>query len=395
MAEINARKRGRRWEYYFQVARVKGKRKRFSKGGFTTKADALSAGTKAMNEYLNAGTVFVPKELSVSDYMDYWIEIDCRPNLKPSTIASYKKYIRLHFSPKIGHYLLTSISAEQLQSLINDLVSEGFSKNTIISIKGILSSSLNYAVQPLHYIQTSPMVYVKIPKGSRSNFKASLYVRDVIEEDVINKIFERFPKGTSPYLPMMLAYHCGLRLGEAFAVTWDNVNFDNKTITIDKQLQWHDEKKVWYLTPPKYNSSRIIDIDQFVLNLLNELRAEQAANRELYDEFYTTLHYNEQDGINTSSGEVIDFINVYENGGFIQPRTMQHTSTVIHEFCPTFNFHSLRHTHCTRLLEAGLPLKYVQERLGHKNINVTMNIYNHLTRNQAEQGKKALEDVFK
>lgn len=172
MAEINARKRGRRWEYYFEVARVKGKRKRFSKGGFTTKADALSAGTKAMNEYLNAGTVFVPKELSVSDYMDYWIEMYCRPNLKPSTIASYKKYIRLHISPKIGHYLLTSISAEQLQSLINDLVSEGFSKNTIISIKGILSSSLNYAVQPLHYIQTSPMVYVKIPKGSRSNFKA-------------------------------------------------------------------------------------------------------------------------------------------------------------------------------------------------------------------------------
>lgn len=395
MAEINARKRGRRWEYYFKVARVKGKRKRFSKGGFTTKADALSAGTKAMNEYLNAGTVFVPKELSVSDYMDYWIEMYCRPNLKPSTIASYKKYIRLHISPKIGHYLLTSISAEQLQSLINDLVSEGFSKNTIISIKGILSSSLNYAVQPLHYIQTSPMVYVKIPKGSRSSFKASLYVRDVIEEDVINKIFERFPKGTSPYLPMMLAYHCGLRLGEAFAVTWDNVDFDNKTITIDKQLQWHDEKNVWYLTPPKYNSSRIIDIDQFVLNLLNELRAEQAANKEFYDEFYTTLHYNEQDGITTSSGEVIDFINVYENGGFIQPRTMQHTSTVIHEFCPIFNFHSLRHTHCTRLLEAGLPLKYVQERLGHKNINVTMNIYNHLTRNQAEQGKKALEDVFK
>lgn len=103
MAEINARKRGRCWEYYFEVARVKGKRKRFSKGGFTTKADALSAGTKAMNEYLNAGTVFVPKELSVSDYMDYWIEMYCRPNLKPSTIASYKKYIRLHISPKIGH----------------------------------------------------------------------------------------------------------------------------------------------------------------------------------------------------------------------------------------------------------------------------------------------------
>jgi len=395
MAEINTRKRGKHWEYYFEVARVKGKRKRFSKGGFTTKADALSAGTKAMNEYLNAGTVFVPTELSVSDYLDYWIEIYCRPNLKPTTIASYKKYIRLHISPKIGHYRLTSISAEQLQSLINDLVSEGFSKNTIISIKGILSSSLNYAVQPLHYLQASPMAYVKIPKGSLSNFKASQYVRDVIEQDIINKIFERFPKGTSPYIPMILAYHCGLRLGEAFAVTWDNVDFDSHTITIDKQLQWHEEKKVWYLTPPKYNSFRTIDVDQVVIELLAKIRREQAAHKEIYDKFYTTLHYNEQEGINTSNGEVIDFINVYENGGFIQPRIMQHTSTVIHKFCPTFNFHSLRHTHCTRLLEAGLPLKYVQKRLGHININVTLDIYNHLTNDQAEQGKLALEEVFR
>lgn len=395
MTEINTRKRGKHWEYYFEVARIKGKRQRFSKGGFSTKADALTAGTKAMNEYLNAGTVFVPTEISMSDYMDYWIDIYCRPNLKPSTIASYQKHIRLHISPIIGQYRLTSITSEQLQSLINDLVSQGFSKNTIISIKGILSSSLNYAVQPLHYIQTSPMAYVKIPKGSRSNYKASLYVRDVIENDVIDKIFERFPKGSSPYLPMTLAYHCGLRLGEAFAVTWDSVDFDNKTITINKQLQWHDEKKVWYLTPPKYNSSRVVDIDQFVVDLLNELKTEQAANKAFYDEYYTTLHFNEQEGINNHSGEVIDFINVYENGRFIQPRIMQHTSTVIHEFCPNFNFHSLRHTHCTRLLEAGLPLKYVQERLGHKNINVTMNIYNHLTRSQAEQSKKDLENVFR
>ena len=155
MAEINARKRGRRWEYYFEVARVKGKRKRFSKGGFTTKADALSAGTKAMNDYLNAVTVFVPKELSVSDYMDHWIEMYCRPNLKPSTIASYKKYIRLHISPKIGHYLLTSISAEQLQSLINDLVSEGFSKNTFNfhSLRHTHCTRLLEAGLPLKYVQ--------------------------------------------------------------------------------------------------------------------------------------------------------------------------------------------------------------------------------------------------
>lgn len=57
-------------------------------------------------------------------------------------------------------------------------------------------------------------------------------------------------------------------------------------------------------------------------------------------------------------------------------------------------FHALRHTHCTRLLEAGAPIKYVQERLGHKNIKVTLDVYNHLTQNQTEQGNNTLESIF-
>ncbi|MBR6835397.1 MAG: site-specific integrase [Oscillospiraceae bacterium] len=395
MATVNARKRGKKWEYYFEAARVEGKRRKITKGGYNTKAEAISAGVQAMNEYNNAGSVINPSELSMQDYLNYWIEMYCIPNLKPTTITNYKKYVRLHIAPVIGKYRLASITAEQLQTLINNMVSNGYSKNTVLSIKGILSSSFNYAVQPLHYIKASPMTFVKIPKGSRTNYRSSQYVRDVIEKDIIEQIFERFPKGSSTYLPMMLAYHCGMRLGEAYAVTWDTVDFENKTITINKQLQWDEIKKYWYLTPPKYNSCRTIDIDESLLSLLTELKDKQDRAREYYADDYVTIHYNDKTGINEQTGEVIRFINVYENGGFIQPRTMQHTSSVIHKFYPAFNFHSLRHTHCTRLLEAGLPIKYVQERLGHKNISVTMDIYNHLTQNQAELSKKALENVFK
>ena len=395
MADINARKRGKKWEYYFEIAKMDGKRKRISKGGFNTKAEAVSEGIKAMHEYQTAGSVNTPSELSMHDYLNYWIEMYCIQNLKPTTVANYKKYIRLHISPKIGKYRLASITAEQLQKLINDMVANGYSKNTVIGIKGVLSNSLNYAVQPLHYLKTSPMAYVKIPKGSRTNYRSSQYKREVIEKDIIDEIFKRFPKGSSTYLPLMFAYHCGMRLGEAFAVTWDNVNFADRTITINKQLQWDLEKKIWYLTPPKYNSSRTIDIDETIVELLKELQEKQIRAKEYYADEYSLIYYDEELGINESTGNVIDFINVYENGGFIQPRTIQHTSQVIHKFYPAFTFHSLRHTHCTRLLEAGLPIKYVQERLGHKNISVTMDIYNHLTQNQAELSKRALEDVFK
>ncbi len=78
---------------------------------------------------------------------------------------------------------------------------------------------------------------------------------------------------------MLFAYHCGMRLGEAYAVTWDNVDFEDKTITINKQLQWDEEQKFWYLTPPKYNSVRTIGIDQFVLDLLRTVKDGRNAQK--------------------------------------------------------------------------------------------------------------------
>ena len=85
----------------------------------------------------------------------------------------------------------------------------------------------------------------------------------------------------------------------------------------------------------------------------------------------------------------IDFVLVRENGSYITPRTMQHVSRVIHNDLNVedFDFRSLRHTHATILLEKGAPLKYIRQRLGHKKIVVTINVYQHLT----EDMRKAVE----
>ena len=75
---------------------------------------------------------------------------------------------------------------------------------------------------------------------------------------------------------------------------------------------------------------------------------------------------------------------------------MQHTSYIIHEKLnyPEFDFHSLRHTHCSMLLEAGAAPKYVQQRLGHKNINVTMEVYYHLTEKMSQNGDDILNNIY-
>ena len=91
-----------------------------------------------------------------------------------------------------------------------------------------------------------------------------------------------------------------------------------------------------------------------------------------------------------------NFVCRRENGEYISLRTMQYTTHIIHEQLnlPEFDFHSLRHTHATMLVENGAPLKYVQKRLGHKKIDVTMNIYQHLTEALREQGNAVIESMF-
>ena len=118
--------------------------------------------------------------------------------------------------------------------------------------------------------------------------------------------------------------------------------------------------------------------------------------------FYAEMYIHNYEGdhtriLNTNgNGNEINLVIVRDSGEYIQPRTMQHTSNIIHTKLdyPEFDFHSLRHTHCSMLLEAGASPKYVQERLGHKNIQVTMQIYQHLTEKMVQQGDDVLNKLF-
>ena len=76
------RKRGATWSYYFDLGTVGGKRQKKEKGGFKTKKEAEAALAKAINEYNNAGQLFEPSDVTVSDYLDQWYDLYCKPNLK-------------------------------------------------------------------------------------------------------------------------------------------------------------------------------------------------------------------------------------------------------------------------------------------------------------------------
>ena len=401
MSNVRTRKRGKYWEYEFDAAKVAGKRNRISKSGYKTKAEAVAAGAAAMAEYNSSGIKFIPSEMSYADFLDYWIESYCLITLKKTTLDNYKKRIKSHIKPSLGAYKLTSLTTAGLQKFINSKIDAQYSLNTLSVLRGILTGSLQYAVRQ-NMLKTNPAREIRIPtERSTESLQLRSAPHRYLPPDVIEKIFERFPEKHPSHIPLMLGYRCGLRLGEAFAITWDCVDLEKGQIYINKQVQWNPAEQWWFFTNPKFNSFRTIDLDNSLLELLRRERKRQDKDRAYYEDMYTVYYENDVRGLVTSpdqasSATPIELMLVRQDGSYIQARTMQHASSVIHYELGVkdFTFHSLRHTHATMLAEAGMPQKYTQQRLGHKDISVTLKYYTHLTDKMSEIGGKILESMF-
>ncbi len=398
MAEVSVQKRGDKWRYRFDVAKIDGKRSQISKGGYSTKKEAMAQGIKALAAYNKSGILFTPSEISFNDYLDFWMKEYCVPNLKPETVKHYEKKIRIHIKPVLGKYKLKLITPAVIQGIINDLFNKGYARNTLVVIKGILSGCFRYAIEPLKFISSSPVDHIRIPSyRAKADVPTRSSPHVYVTKEKIAEIFKRFPCGCSSYIPLQFGYRCGMRIGEAYAVAWDDIDFKNKTINICRQIQWDSSQMAWYFTDPKYDSFRTIDMDATMADILYKESEQQLKDEAYYGERYVRLYESDNRILNTDgNGKRIRLVTIRRDGSYITARTMQHTSSVIHHQMgfPEFDFHSLRHTHATMLAEADAPVKYVQARLGHKNVQVTLQVYQHLTDMISQQGVVALDQIY-
>lgn len=417
-------KSGVMYTYRFEIAPVNGKRQFETKGGFPTKAAAKEAGKKAQHEYETLGHIVNITDMSFADFLDEWLK--SLTDLKPLTIENYEKKIRLYIKPELGKFRLKAIQNADLQNLIINLYDAGRSVNTLSTVKGILAKSLKYAVI-MKYIAYSPFMDVRIPKNRTPKTETAREPHIVVPKDMIAKIFERFPEGEPSFIPLMLGYRCGLRLGEAFGLTWEDIDLEKKEIAIRRQVQWiqlgkagytgrggnkrkgfeerkntpdEDDVGYWYFTKPKYNSVRIIDIDDEFVEILKREKSKQEKSVIYYDEHYTRYYLSKDSNgnpfISVKPNETpLNLLLVRQDGSYTSPRIMQHASRIIRTQIgiAEFDYHSLRHTHATELGKS-VTAKYLQERLGHKNIETTMNIYYHLTEDERKKESAKLNSMF-
>ena len=403
---VNVRKRGSGYQYYFEGNRVNGKRTQIVKSGFKTKSDAQKEGMIAYNDYYQTGSVFKPSQMLYSEFLDLWIEKYCKINLKYHTIEAYSNIIKNHIKPRIGYYLISQITPMILQNLINDIyIEKGFSKRFLNNILKVLKGSFKYATDELNYIKNNPAINTKIPiYDTAPNDPAHIF-----SEEEIQMILNRFENNHCVYYAMLTAYYTGLRVSEIFGLTWDDIDFENKRLTVNKNILKKNQRggtkgnhisgnstTVWYFGTCKTQSSyRTIEISDTLINSLKKYKDEQEENEKNYGDSYMKHYSKEVKNEFTNKPEIkiinacseleiglpeVKFVFIKNNGVFEGTDSMKYPFKVIHyELGINCRFHDFRDTHATRLIENGVDVKAVAKRLGHSNIRTTYEIYVRVT----------------
>lgn len=408
MARIIVTNRGDKkkpsWQYRFEIAKVNGKRKYASKSGFKTKEEAEKAGNIALTEYLRAGKHFEPSEMSVADYLDYWVDNYCVVNLADNTVSAYRNIIKNHLKPRIGHFMLKSIDVMTLQNMINDIyLKRGFTKSFLKNILKVCKGAFGYAAYTAKLIPYNIAEPVRLPKFEPKEKKPSILSKEQMEA-----ILNRFSNSPYQYYPMLIGYYTGMRIGEVFGLTWDDVDLENRIIHVRQQCKVKDKDALagrkpqkgkalnrWYLGSLKNNSSyRSIKIGEELMNALIAYKDLQENAEEEYGEFYVK-HYLKEEKLSNGRTEYriisqsdesgmckyprVKLVCVKESGEFRGTVPIKYVSKVVKTEMgfDDFHFHMLRHTHATVLVSNTdeLQIKDISERLGHSSIKTTMDTY--------------------
>ena len=420
MGNVYVQKRGKVYQYQFAIASIDGKRKYKNKSGFRTKSEAIEAGVKAYNEYINVGHCIEPSKMSYSDYLDYWMREHCEINLKYHTIQAYQNIIKNHIKPKLGFYMLSQLTTSVIQEFINNIYLEkGFSKNFLKNILKVLKGSLGYATDVVGFIKVNPSLKVRLPKYDIPD-SDPVYI---LSNEEVEKILERFSNNPCVYYAFLTAYYTGLRVSEVFGLTWDDIDFVKRTITVNKNIlkknQAGGTKKrlisgnsttVWYFGTCKTKGSyRTIEIGDTLLKALKKYKEEQIQNRKDYGDTYMK-HYKKIVNNPYNNKPEIKIINAYaelevpleevklvflkKNGVFEGTDSCKYPFKVIHyELGIPCRFHDFRDTHATRLIEAGADIKAVSKRLGHSNIRTTYEIYVKVTTKMESDTVEKFESI--
>ena len=369
----SVRKRGDKWSYYFTIGKVDGKYKKKEKSGFATKKEAETALREALRQYETDGVVSKHSDYTLQEYIQYWFDTIAINYLKFETMHNYKCVATKHIYPEIGHLNIKKATPTVLQKYFSEKL-KTYNADSIVSIiRNILSNTFKLAVKQ-NILPRNPMAQIEL----KSQKQKETAMRVVNKNDIDNLLLEI--KDTRYYIPFIIAIHTGARRGEILGLTWDDVNFENNTLSINKILQYQQGNGLVLSSTKTSSSVRTVLMTSTLVHELQEYRKSQLLRKEYYGNHY----FSEQ-----------SFFCCNDDGSPINPLSLsQFTKKISQKYGYRFRFHDLRHTHATMLLEADVNIKVIQQRLGHENIKTTLNVYSHLTNKLEEDAINKFDNYF-
>lgn len=321
---------------------------------------------------IDKGTFVAPTKITLGEWIDIWLK-EYTGNIKPSTRSSYDQHVRVHIKPYLGRIKLSSLSPQIIQTFYNELQkTDNLGAKSVRNIHVTLHRALEIAKR-LGYIAINPADMVILPRMEPKK------VRTMDREELTDFLTEI--KGHK-YEPLLFTtVFTGLRLGEVLGLTWDCVDFDNNTITVEKQHGRDRATGEYIFTSIKNDQTRVLTVAQEVMNVLRDHKRQQ---RQMAKEAGKEWHNYKNRVFTNETGRYIDNKMLY----LYFKRVMKKIGM------SDMRFHDLRHTYAVNSLKAGDDIKTLQENPGHATASFTLSTYAHATPNMKLECARRMDNFI-
>lgn len=325
---------------------------------------------------LEYGLAVDPKKMTVAMYLRQWLE-NHRINIATNTYEGYLVNIEQHIIPSLGNIPLQKLHPLQISSLYNEELKKGrtdgkggLSVTSVRYIHATLRKALNDAVKML-YADRNVAELVNPPK-----FKA--YEASFLIETEVCKMLKDF-KGTSIFIPVLLAAGLGLRRGEALGLQWKDINIEKNKVNIRRALL--PGKGYYNFSDLKTaKSRRTLSVPKNIIEYLKKEKCRQVENKLFLGKGYKDM----------------DMVCCNDDGSPIAPTALNHRFGKLLKMnsLPNIRFHDLRHTNASLMLKQGIPMKVASDRLGHTTIGITINLYTHTDDDLQQDAAEKLNSIL-
>lgn len=321
------------------------------------------------------------EKYSVSQWLLHWMEEYKRGNIKEKTYESYMHIINNYLIAQLGNFIISELTTGQVQTMINNMKDKELSSRTIRYANTVLHNALEQAVNNDIIVKNVTNAVV-LPKQNKREIKA-------LSQEQQKKFIE-VCKNNEGGLPFILMIASGIRRAELLGLRWEDVDEKNCSIKIVQSVlrvkdfdNGETKTKLIFDTPKTKSSIRTIPIPKSVLKDLLKHKEEQKQDKIELNEL--GLKYQEHNLVFAS-----------KTGQPTEPRNLNRKfyKLIKKAGIESINLHGLRHSFATRLLEEKEPAKVVQELLGHKSIQITLDTYSHVSNNLKREAIEKIDKYF-